>query len=144
MAIIGAGLVGMSTAIELLDQSHEVFLVFRYLFLQCLDQIDISIWMRITKHNHIFAFFQSQKTYFCKLLSLNIHGLVIFQLVAVIWWLLWFFQFDIYESRPLIWGKVGSFVDRGGNHIEMGLYVFFGCYNNLFRLMKKVKQEALW
>ncbi|XP_074320838.1 zeta-carotene desaturase, chloroplastic/chromoplastic [Silene latifolia] len=69
VAIIGAGLAGMSTAVELLDQGHEV---------------------------------------------------------------------DIYESRPFIGGKVGSFIDRRGNHIEMGLHVFFGCYNNLFRLMKKV------
>nr|ACF21785.1 zeta-carotene desaturase [Gentiana lutea]BAA88843.1 zeta-Carotene Desaturase [Gentiana lutea] len=72
VAIIGAGLAGMSTAVELLDQGHEV---------------------------------------------------------------------DIYESRPFIGGKVGSFVDKGGNHIEMGLHVFFGCYNNLFRLMKKVGAE---
>ncbi|OIW07145.1 hypothetical protein TanjilG_10118 [Lupinus angustifolius] len=69
VAIIGAGLAGMSTAVELLDQGHEV---------------------------------------------------------------------DIYESRSNIGGKVGSFVDKQGNHIEMGLHVFFGCYNNLFRLMKKV------
>ncbi|GLT90537.1 hypothetical protein SLE2022_084640 [Rubroshorea leprosula] len=69
VAIIGAGLAGMSTAVELLDQGHEV---------------------------------------------------------------------DIYESRSFIGGKVGSFVDKRGNHIEMGLHVFFGCYNNLFRLMKKV------
>ncbi|XP_011091935.1 zeta-carotene desaturase, chloroplastic/chromoplastic-like [Sesamum indicum] len=69
VAIIGAGLAGMSTAVELLDQGHEV---------------------------------------------------------------------DIYESRSFIGGKVGSFVDKQGNHIEMGLHVFFGCYNNLFRLMKKV------
>ncbi|KAJ6883734.1 hypothetical protein NC652_030857 [Populus alba x Populus x berolinensis] len=69
VAIIGAGLAGMSTAVELLDQGHEV---------------------------------------------------------------------DIYDSRSFIGGKVGSFVDRRGNHIEMGLHVFFGCYNNLFRLMKKV------
>lgn len=47
-------------------------------------------------------------------------------------------QVDIYESRPFIGGKVGSFVDKRGNHIEMGLHVFFGCYSNLFRLMKKV------
>ncbi|KAL5138844.1 Zeta-carotene desaturase, chloroplastic/chromoplastic [Glycine soja] len=72
VAIIGAGLAGMSTAVELLDQGHEV---------------------------------------------------------------------DIYESRPFIGGKVGSFVDKGGNHIEMGLHVFFGCYNNLFRLLKKVGAE---
>ncbi|KMZ72148.1 9,9'-di-cis-zeta-carotene desaturase [Zostera marina] len=69
VAIIGAGLAGMSTAVELLDQGHEV---------------------------------------------------------------------DIYESRPFIGGKVASFVDKRGNHIEMGLHVFFGCYSNLFRLMKKV------
>ncbi|EYU22642.1 hypothetical protein ABFS82_02G099500 [Erythranthe guttata] len=69
VAIIGAGLAGMSTAVELLDQGHEV---------------------------------------------------------------------DIYESRSFIGGKVGSTVDKQGNHIEMGLHVFFGCYNNLFRLMKKV------
>ncbi|XP_010934915.1 zeta-carotene desaturase, chloroplastic/chromoplastic isoform X1 [Elaeis guineensis] len=69
IAIIGAGLAGMSTAVELLDQGHEV---------------------------------------------------------------------EIYESRTFIGGKVGSFVDKRGNHIEMGLHVFFGCYSNLFRLMKKV------
>ncbi|CAI0432562.1 unnamed protein product [Linum tenue] len=69
VAIIGAGLAGMSTAVELLDQGHEV---------------------------------------------------------------------EIYDSRSFIGGKVGSFIDRKGNHIEMGLHVFFGCYNNLFRLMKKV------
>ncbi|KAF9620163.1 hypothetical protein IFM89_010898 [Coptis chinensis] len=38
---------------------------------------------------------------------------------------------------PFIGEKVGSFVDRRGNHIEMGLDVIFGCYNNLFRLLKK-------
>lgn len=48
------------------------------------------------------------------------------------------FQVDIYESRFFIGGKVGSFVDKRGNHIEMGLHVFFGCYNNVFRLLKKV------
>lgn len=73
VAIIGAGLAGMSTAVELLDQGHEV---------------------------------------------------------------------DIYESRPFIGGKVGSFVDKRGNHIEMGLHVFFGCYNNLFRLLKKVGADG--
>ena len=48
-------------------------------------------------------------------------------------------QVDIYDSRSFIGGKVGSYVDKKGNHIEMGLHVFFGCYNNLFRLLKKVK-----
>eukprot|EP00250_Pteridium_aquilinum_P019498 c24455_g1_i1 orf=335-2104(+) len=72
VAIIGAGLAGMSTAVELLDQGHEV---------------------------------------------------------------------DIYDSRSFIGGKVGSFLDKDGNHIEMGLHVFFGCYNNLFRLLFKVGAE---
>jgi zeta-carotene desaturase len=35
-------------------------------------------------------------------------------------------------------GKVGSWVDEGGNHIEMGLHVFFFNYANLFALLRKV------
>ncbi|NEP49872.1 MAG: 9,9'-di-cis-zeta-carotene desaturase [Moorea sp. SIO3C2] len=69
LAIVGAGLAGMATAIELVDAGHEV---------------------------------------------------------------------EIFESRPFVGGKVGSWVDKDGNHIEMGLHVFFGCYYNLFELMKKV------
>lgn len=68
VAIVGSGLAGLSTAVELLDQGHQV---------------------------------------------------------------------EIYEARPIVGGKVGSFVDKNGNHIEMGLHVFFGCYFNLFRLMAK-------
>ena len=45
---------------------------------------------------------------------------------------------EIFESRPFVGGKVGSWVDADGNHIEMGLHVFFGCYYNLFDLMEKV------
>ncbi|NET10669.1 MAG: 9,9'-di-cis-zeta-carotene desaturase [Merismopedia sp. SIO2A8] len=69
VAIVGAGLAGLSTAVELVDAGHEV---------------------------------------------------------------------EIFESRPFVGGKVGSWVDAEGNHIEMGLHVFFGCYYNLFELMKKV------
>jgi zeta-carotene desaturase len=69
IAIVGAGLAGMSTAIDLVDAGHEV---------------------------------------------------------------------EIFESRPFVGGKVSSWVDDDGNHIEMGLHVFFGCYYNLFDLMKKV------
>ncbi len=47
-------------------------------------------------------------------------------------------EVEIFESRPFVGGKVGSWVDKEGNHIEMGLHVFFGCYYNLFDLMKKV------
>eukprot|EP00898_Chlorokybus_atmophyticus_P003283 jgi/Chlat1/3956/Chrsp26S04036 len=68
IAIVGSGLAGMSTAVELLDAGHDV---------------------------------------------------------------------ELYESRPFIGGKVASFQDKDGNHIEMGLHVFFGCYFNLFRLMTK-------
>ena len=47
-------------------------------------------------------------------------------------------EVEIFESRPFVGGKVGSWVDKDGNHLEMGLHVFFGCYYNLFALMKKV------
>ncbi|MFL0736452.1 MAG: 9,9'-di-cis-zeta-carotene desaturase [Prochlorococcus sp.] len=45
---------------------------------------------------------------------------------------------DLYEARPFIGGKVGSWEDPDGNHIEMGLHVFFFNYANLFALMRKV------
>ena len=45
---------------------------------------------------------------------------------------------EIYESRSFWGGKVGSWEDKDGNHIEMGLHVFFYNYANLFKLMEKV------
>ena len=45
---------------------------------------------------------------------------------------------DLYEARPFIGGKVGSWEDPDGNHVEMGLHVFFFNYANLFALMQKV------
>jgi zeta-carotene desaturase len=45
---------------------------------------------------------------------------------------------ELYESRPFVGGKVSSWVDGDGNHIEMGLHVFFFNYANLFALMRKV------
>lgn len=47
-------------------------------------------------------------------------------------------EVQIFESRPFVGGKVGSWIDGDGNHIEMGLHVFFGCYYQLFELMNKV------
>ena len=47
-------------------------------------------------------------------------------------------EVEIFESRPFVGGKVGSWVDADGNHIEMGLHVFFFNYANLFALMKKI------
>jgi len=45
---------------------------------------------------------------------------------------------DLYEARPFMGGKVGSWEDDDGNHIEMGLHVFFFNYANLFALLRKV------
>ncbi|MEC4818765.1 MAG: 9,9'-di-cis-zeta-carotene desaturase [Scytonema sp. PMC 1069.18] len=47
-------------------------------------------------------------------------------------------EVQIFESRPFVGGKVSSWVDGDGNHIEMGLHVFFGNYYQLLELMKKV------
>ena len=47
-------------------------------------------------------------------------------------------EVEIFESRPFVGGKVSSWKDPDGNHVEMGLHVFFGCYYNLFALMEKV------
>lgn len=47
-------------------------------------------------------------------------------------------EVQIFESRPFVGGKVGSWIDSDGNHVEMGLHVFFGCYYQLFDLMEKV------
>ncbi|GMI58312.1 hypothetical protein TeGR_g4796 [Tetraparma gracilis] len=44
----------------------------------------------------------------------------------------------IFEARPFVGGKVSSWVDGGGNHIEMGLHVFFGCYYNLFGILRRL------
>ena len=47
-------------------------------------------------------------------------------------------EVDLYEAKPFMGGKVGSWEDSHGNHIEMGLHVFFFNYANLFALMRKV------
>ncbi|MBE9098110.1 9,9'-di-cis-zeta-carotene desaturase [Vacuolonema iberomarrocanum] len=47
-------------------------------------------------------------------------------------------EVEIFEARSFIGGKVGSWVDNDGNHIEMGLHVFFNNYYNLFALMQRV------
>lgn len=69
VAIVGAGLAGMATAVDLVDAGHEV---------------------------------------------------------------------EIFEARAFVGGKAGSWVDGDGNHIEMGLHVFFGNYYQLFALLQKV------
>ena len=44
---------------------------------------------------------------------------------------------SVYELRPQVGGKVSSWKDTDGNHIEQGLHVFFGCYYNLYGIMKR-------
>lgn len=46
-------------------------------------------------------------------------------------------EVSVYDTRPFAGGKVGSWTDKDGNHIEMGLHVFFGCYYSLFDIMRK-------
>jgi len=46
-------------------------------------------------------------------------------------------EIEMFETRPYVGGKVSSWQDKEGNHIEMGLHVFFGCYYNLFGIMKR-------
>jgi len=46
-------------------------------------------------------------------------------------------EVEMFETRPFVGGKVSSWQDKDGNHIEMGLHVFFGCYYNLFGIMKR-------
>mmetsp|Transcript_122264 Transcript_122264/g.228354 ORF Transcript_122264/g.228354 Transcript_122264/m.228354 type:complete len:604 (-) Transcript_122264:141-1952(-) len=47
-------------------------------------------------------------------------------------------EVELFEARPFVGGKVSSWKDKDGNHIEMGLHVFFGCYYNLFGIMQRV------
>ncbi len=47
-------------------------------------------------------------------------------------------EVELFEARPFMGGKVASWEDADGNHIEMGLHVFFFNYTNLFSLMRKV------
>ncbi|CAM9751328.1 unnamed protein product [Scytosiphon promiscuus] len=47
-------------------------------------------------------------------------------------------QVEIYEARRFMGGKVGSWKDKDGNHIEMGLHVFFGCYYNFFGIFRRL------
>lgn len=52
-------------------------------------------------------------------------------------------EVEIFETRPFVGGKVSSWLDKEGNHIEMGLHVFFGCYYNLFGIMQRTNSFDL-
>jgi len=51
---------------------------------------------------------------------------------------------EMFETRPFVGGKVSSWKDKDGNHIEMGLHVFFGCYYNLFGIMERTQEDKLF
>jgi len=46
-------------------------------------------------------------------------------------------EVELFERRPFVGGKVSSWLDKDGNHIEIGLHVFFGCYYNLYGIMER-------
>jgi 15-cis-phytoene desaturase len=48
------------------------------------------------------------------------------------------FAVEVFESRPVFGGKVSAWKDADGDWIESGLHVFFGCYEELFKLMRAV------
>ena len=52
-------------------------------------------------------------------------------------------EVELFELRPFVGGKVSSWKDKDDNHIEMGLHVFFGCYYNLFGIMKRTHSYDL-
>ncbi len=112
VAIVGSGLAGLSTAVELLDQGYVCLGVglegmhrrTLCLFLSCHTCTHMPTPHTLS-HTHTHTYTQQ--------------------------------EVDIYEQRPFVGGKVASYKDKDGNHIEMGLHVFFGCYFNLFRLMAK-------
>jgi zeta-carotene desaturase len=47
-------------------------------------------------------------------------------------------EVELFEQRSFVGGKVSSWLDKDGNHIEIGLHVFFGCYYNLFGIMERI------
>jgi zeta-carotene desaturase len=44
---------------------------------------------------------------------------------------------EMFEVRPYVGGKVSSWMDKERNHIEMSLHDSFGCYYNVFGVMKR-------
>ena len=101
VAIVGGGLAGLSTAVELLDQGYDVEIFEQRPFIG--GKVSNLLCCR---HDVCLRFSMFVDT----------------GLVAYCWW-----------CRV----QVASFIDKDQNHIEMGLHVFFGCYHNLFRLMRK-------
>jgi zeta-carotene desaturase len=52
----------------------------------------------------------------------------------------------VLEKRPVLGGKVSSWVDTSGYPVESGLHIFFGCYRELLEMMRRVGayKHILW
>ena len=50
------------------------------------------------------------------------------------------------EKRPVLGGKVSSWLDEAGYPVESGLHIFFGCYRELLAMMRHVGaySHILW
>src|SRR5919199_6932735 len=55
-------------------------------------------------------------------------------------------QVLLLEKRPVLGGKVSSWVDGEGYPVESGLHVFFGCYRELLAMTRRVGayEHILW
>ena len=56
------------------------------------------------------------------------------------------FAVELLEGRELLGGKVSSWRDSEGDWIESGLHVFFGAYEEIFKLMRElgIYENVLW
>ena len=56
------------------------------------------------------------------------------------------FAVELLEGRDILGGKVSSWRDSEGDWIESGLHVFFGAYDEIFKLMREVGiyENVLW
>jgi 15-cis-phytoene desaturase len=56
------------------------------------------------------------------------------------------FTVELLEGREILGGKVSSWRDSDGDWIESGLHVFFGAYDEIFKLMRElgIYDNILW
>jgi uncharacterized protein with NAD-binding domain and iron-sulfur cluster len=56
------------------------------------------------------------------------------------------FTVELLEGRDILGGKVSSWRDSEGDWIESGLHVFFGAYEEIFKLMRElgIYENILW
>src|SRR3954452_4975565 len=52
----------------------------------------------------------------------------------------------VLEKRPVLGGKVSSWLDDEGYPVESGLHIFFGCYQELLAMMRRIDayKHVLW